>query len=322
MPLNSVGFGSVWIDVRQGVTPVHFGPSGVCSDQSWSDPTPASVWVYLGFMVREPSPTATMQVHASAVRLGFWSSAVILVSGVALLLGIVASALLLPSAMTTTWAGMAAYADAYRATGGIITALSFLAALVACPAYVIQVISIHGLEPSMPRIRRWLGAGLAGAFASLAGLNYVAQLTIVRLGILSGQTQGLENLVFQNPDSVMLELDFAGWFFLGLAFLTVVPVFREDGVGKALRWILIANATLGFVLLANALLHIPAIGEVLLVAVSVVLLCAASSSCPSSGGGAERSFPASSRSGERSRSPPLCQGSGPADPHSRHELGG
>ncbi len=82
-----------------------------------------------------------MRVHASAALLGFWSSAVILVSGLGLLVGLVASALLLPSAMTTAWAGMEAYANAYRATGGIITALSFLAALVACPAYVIQVIT-------------------------------------------------------------------------------------------------------------------------------------------------------------------------------------
>jgi hypothetical protein len=71
-----------------------------------------------------------MPSRTPGVRLGFWSSVVILVSGAGLLLGIVASALLLPRAMTTEWAGIDSFAQAYRATGGTVPFVSFLAALV------------------------------------------------------------------------------------------------------------------------------------------------------------------------------------------------
>lgn len=212
-----------------------------------------------------------MRSIARAVRLGFWSSVVILVSGAVLLAGIVASALTLPSALTTDWQGVDAYATAYRATGGILTSLPFLAALVSCPAYVLQIVSLHGLASGAGRIRRGLGVASALAFALLAGLNYVVQMTLVRTGILGGQDLGLSWLVFQNPDSLMLAIDFAGWFLLGLAFLSVLPLFQEGRLDRAIRILVGANAGAGFVLLASVVAHVAEAGQALLAVMSALL---------------------------------------------------
>ena len=191
-----------------------------------------------------------------------------------LLGGIVASSLFLPSALTTEWKGIEPYADAYRATGGIITSLSFLAALAACPAYVLQVASIRRLNQGTLRTLGRFGLAFAVTFAVLAGLNYVVQLTVVRSGILSGGTKNIEWLVFQNPASLMLELDFVGWFFLGLAFLSVVTLFKEGRLGRTIRYLLLSNALLGAILLGSLLVPYLMIGQVLLATMSAVLTCA------------------------------------------------
>lgn len=215
-----------------------------------------------------------MSATLAAARWGFWSSVVILIAGAVLILGIAASALMLPSTLTTGWTGIASYAEAYRATGGTLTALPFLAALASCPAYVVQVLSVHRLGRPSPRLHRRLGLALAVAFALLAGLNYVVQLTVVRLGILSGQTAGLEPLVFQNPGSLMLELDFIGWFCLGLAFLTVLRCLGTGRLNRAIRYVLLANAFLGTLLPLAEFAGNAAFGFVLLATISAVLVIA------------------------------------------------
>jgi hypothetical protein len=216
----------------------------------------------------------TIPEHSLAIRMGYWSSIVILISGVGLIGGILASSFLLPTSLTTEWRGIEPYADAYRASGGTITSLSFLAALISCPAYVIQVGCIHRLGLSTKRISAKFGLGFAVMFAALAGLNYTVQLSIVRTRILSGQTEGLDWLVFQNPGSLMLAIDFVGWFFLGLAFLSVVPLFSGNRLNRSIRYLLATIAVLGVVLLVSLATSNSAVGLVFLSTMSALLACA------------------------------------------------
>ncbi len=206
-----------------------------------------------------------------AIRMGFWSSIAILVSGLGLLGGILASSILLPTTLTTEWNGIESYADAYRATGGTITSLSFLAALISCPAYVSQIWSIHVLDSRAGRKRAQFGLALAVIFSALAGVNYVVQLTIVRIGILKQQTEGLAWLVFQNPGSFMLAIDFIGWFFLGLAFLSVVPCFRSGRLSRMIRYVLVLNAAVGIGPLVGLAVGDASIGLIFLTTTSALL---------------------------------------------------
>ncbi len=214
-----------------------------------------------------------MKTQTKAIQYGLWSSLVVLISGAGLVAGILTSSILLPTTLTTEWQGIGLYAQAYRARGGIITSLSFLAALVSCPAYVLQIASIQRIEHREAKARNRLGLASAIMFAALAGTNYIVQLSIVRDGILDGQTQGLAWLVFQNPDSIMLALDFVGWFFLGLAFLSVVSFFKVGRLNRAIRYLLITSSLAGVLLLAGLVTHNPAIGQVFLTMMSALLTC-------------------------------------------------
>jgi hypothetical protein len=207
------------------------------------------------------------------MRYGYLSSIIILISGGGLIIGIVASAWFLPSSMTTGWVGVEAYAAAYRANGGLITSLSFLASLCLCPAYVLQIASINRLNGRRSRKLGALGLICAVVFAILAGLNYLIQLTVVRTDILAGQTSGIERLVFQNPNSFTLELDLVGWFLLSIAFLSMLESFPGGDLSKAVRFIIVANAAVGLAQISSLALSYLTICQVLLSVSSGVLTC-------------------------------------------------
>jgi hypothetical protein len=228
---------------------------------------------FLAFCAPDAMGQGTLQLKPGTARLGFWSSVVVLSSGVILLCGIVASSILLPPALTTEWSGIGPYAEAYRATDGVITSLSFLAALVLCPAYVFQILGINRAHRPTLGGSGKLGLMSAVAFSVLSGLNYFVQLTIVRYDILSSRTTGIDWLIFQNPSSLMLGLDFVGWFFLGLAFLSVASQFRATTLDKTIRYLLIINAIVGTIELGSLFASFPTLGQVLLSATSILLMC-------------------------------------------------
>lgn len=217
----------------------------------------------------DETPSDTLK--SSAAVLGFWSSVIILFAGAELVLGVLVSYAVLPRVLTIGWSGEFPYAEAYRVTGGTIPSLSFLAALVSCPAYVLQIASIQALRPQAGgRVRRF-GLASAAAFAALSGLNCVVQLAIVRVGILNGDNEAVGWLVFQNPGSPMLAAEFAAWFFLGAAFLTVAPSFETGRLETAIRWSLISSAAVGNALILVLATEDLAAGQVFLGVMTALL---------------------------------------------------
>jgi len=200
------------------------------------------------------------------------SSILILVAGAVLILGILVSYAVLPRALTIGWGGIFPYAQAYRLTHGTITSLSFLAALISCPAYALQIATIQWLRTQAgTRVRRF-GLASVTAFAALAGLNYVVQLVIVRVGILEGRDDAVGWLVFQNPGSPMLAAEFLGWFFLGAAFLTVAPSFETGRLETAIRWGLVSSAAVGNVLILVLATDDPGAGQLFLGVMTALLM--------------------------------------------------
>ena len=203
------------------------------------------------------------------------SSVVILVAGAGLIVGVLASYALLPPPLTTGWAGEFPYGRAYRLTGGTLTSLCFIAALVLVPAYVLQIASIQGLRPQAGNGVRRFGLASAAAFALLSGLTYAVQLTVVRLAILNGEDYDpLGWLVFQNPGSPMLAADFLGWFLLGAAFLSVVPSFKTGRLETAIRWALVSSAAVGNALVLILAREDPGTGLLFLGATTALLVSA------------------------------------------------
>ena len=118
----------------------------------------------------------------------------------------------------------------------------------------LRIVSIHRTSHLNVARSSKLGISFAAAFALLAGLNCAVQLTVVRSDILAHETNGIEWLVFQNPSSVMLRLDLVGWFFLGLAFLSVVSSDAGSRLAKSIRCLLVSNGVVGLALMVGPIL--------------------------------------------------------------------
>ena len=59
----------------------------------------------------------------------------------------------------------------------------------------------------------------------MASINYIVQLTVVRLSILNRETDGLAMFVMGNPHSIFWALASA-YIFMNLAMLFAAPVFE------------------------------------------------------------------------------------------------
>ncbi len=143
-----------------------------------------------------------------------------------------------------------------------------------CPAYIVQIVSINRTSDRSTAGIGMLGIICAVVFAVLAGLNYMVQLTVARSRIMAEKTNGVEWLVFQKSSSLMIELDFAGWLFLGMALLSMVPVFRGRGLNRVIKYVLIANALVDLILVGILFIAYSGIGQVLLAMTTVLLTIA------------------------------------------------
>jgi len=73
-------------------------------------------------------------------------------------------------------------------------------------------------------------------------MNYFVQFSVVRLSILKGQFEGLEQFVQWNPNSAFYSLNLLGWtLFLGLSSFFIAPIFLKEKKGNLIKWLLILN---------------------------------------------------------------------------------
>ena len=87
-----------------------------------------------------------------------------------------------------------------------------------------------------------LGLLFALAAVTLFGGFYFVQISAVRLNLMQGTVNGLEQVVQANPYSAFAALNMMGWtIFLGLSSLCVAPVFRGGRLETVIRWAFVVN---------------------------------------------------------------------------------
>jgi hypothetical protein len=74
----------------------------------------------------------------------------------------------------------------------------------------------------------------------MASVNYILQLTGVRLSILNNETDGLAMFVMGNSHSLFWALASA-YAFMNLAMLFDAPVFEGGRLERSIRWLFFAN---------------------------------------------------------------------------------
>ena len=110
------------------------------------------------------------------------------------------------------------------------------------PLYVVLLNCIYEHTPQEKRLLARLGINFGLAFAVLTGINYFVQLSAVRLSLLKGELQGLEQIVQANPISGISAINMLGWtLFLGLSSLFIAPIFSGSKLEKAIGIAFLVN---------------------------------------------------------------------------------
>jgi hypothetical protein len=181
--------------------------------------------------------SVALAVDKLAYTLGYWSAITIAVLVVLIDVGMIASAVLFPTITITS-------IESYAASFTSAQMLPFIPSLILAPMFVIFTLSIYHFAAADKKIMGQLAFSFAIVCATILGIHYYIQLTIVQQGLLSGQTDGLWLLATPNPHSLFWTLAALGYGFMGFSMLAAAPIFNGKSQ-RTLRWLFIANGVLG-----------------------------------------------------------------------------
>ena len=179
-------------------------------------------------------------------RMGFWSAVIIILLVVFIDVGMIASAILFPMSSMTS---IEAYANSFSS----FQMLPFIPSLLLAPMFVIMMLCIHYYAPQEKRVLSQLGFSFALICAAILSIHYYSQLTVVRQGLLNNELSGLWQFAAPNPYSFFWTFAALGYGFMGIALLSVAPIFKEKSE-NTVKWLFIANGLVGIAfLIGNAL---------------------------------------------------------------------
>ncbi len=173
-------------------------------------------------------------------QMGFWSAVLATVFsigyGLAVIVMIIASASTSTTAAAPGWQGMEAYLASFQS----IQMLPLIPSLLLAPTFVVLMVCVHSYAPNAKKLWSQVGLAFAIVYATMACINYVVQLTVVRLSILNRETDGLAMFAMGNPHSIFWAL-MADYVFMNLAMLFAALVFEGGKLERWIRWLFLAN---------------------------------------------------------------------------------
>lgn len=178
-------------------------------------------------------------VNQLACKVGFWSSVLFALTGIGYAIGMIALLVVFP---IPEWRGItdtvAGFSSSYINYYSLCQTMAFISA----PLFVVMVCCVHEYASPEHKILTRISACFAIMFAVFSSMNYFVQFTAVRLSILNGQLEGLEQFVQWNPTSAFYSINLLGWtLFLGLASFFIAPVFLKEKRGRLILRLFILN---------------------------------------------------------------------------------
>jgi len=174
-----------------------------------------------------------------SIKLGLWAAVLIAITFIVYTISF--SAILLFFRIPT-WTSLP---DFIASTSGNwffpYTFCQFLAFLTP-PLFVLLINSVHDNTSDVKKSLTRASLCFSLIFATLSSIHYFVQFTAVRLGMLHGHTDGLEQFIQLNPDSVIVAINMLGWtVFFGLSSLFIVPIFSSGKLGKVIKFSFLVN---------------------------------------------------------------------------------
>jgi hypothetical protein len=190
-------------------------------------------------------------------QVGFWSATLATLASIGYGVTLIISMISMQAAAnqsTSGWPGVEAFVASFQP----IQMLSLIPSLLLVPAFIALMVSIHYYAAPDKKIWSHLGIAFTLVYAVMAAINYISQLTVVRLSILNKETEGLAMFVMGNSHSLFWALASA-YLFMNLAMLFAAPVFHGGRLERWIRWLFLANGASGIVTIFGVLADSPAI---------------------------------------------------------------
>lgn len=155
----------------------------------------------------------------------------------------------------TEWRGLDAYVASYSQKEVLVWIPCFLFAL----TYLITTAAIGNTAPDHKKLFYHVALAFAVVYLTTISLNVYLQLTVLRLNVFSGTSEGLGVLALPNPHSVTWALEGLGYTFLGLSTLFLSFSLGHSRIELAIRTLFIVNSVVGVASLLIGPLDIPAL---------------------------------------------------------------
>ncbi len=108
-------------------------------------------------------------------------------------------------------------------------------------SFVILMLAVHYSAPEERKIWSHAGITFASIYATLIGIVYFVQLTLVLPRMMRGDLEGIEFLIFVPFDSFLYAVDILGYSFMSLSTLVASMAFTGSGLERTVRRFMIAN---------------------------------------------------------------------------------
>lgn len=189
-------------------------------------------------------------------QIGFWSAVFAAVFSVGYGIAVI---IMVASTITATEipSGLTGI-DLIVATFQPVQMLPLIPSLLLVPAFVVLMVSIHYYAAPEKKIWSHLGIAFALIYAAMSAINYITQLTVVRLSILNQETDGLAMFVMGNTHSIFWALA-SSYAFMNLAMLFAGSVFEGGRLEQSIRRLFYANGASAVITIFGVVVDSPMI---------------------------------------------------------------
>jgi hypothetical protein len=163
----------------------------------------------------------TKQLNSTVYKVGYWSGLAAFAATTAF---VIVQTLQLMRVLTYPWDEISIYG----------TSLCIVV------PFVLEMLALHYIV--LEDKKYWSHAALIFTvlYAAFVTANYIVQLTTVIPSTLKGTDADIQ-ILKQTPHSLFWDFDAIGYIFMGLATLFAIPIFKNEGLQKWVRYALIAH---------------------------------------------------------------------------------
>jgi len=169
------------------------------------------------------------------MRIGKWAA--IIFSGLLMIFNL-SYVGIITSTMDISWVDATTYETSFQLIEFVPQMIGFLM----LPTLLVLYVSIHLLTSKDKRVWSMCGVIFCAGFVIIVLSLYFIEVGYVLPSLYHGEVEGLDQVIFKNPRSIVFGINNFAWgWLLGVSLIFMGIVFQGSGLGNWIRWLLLAN---------------------------------------------------------------------------------